>query len=164
MEKSIGDLKEARASLQRSVGELLGATGTLLKPLRHLEPDQRDAVVALGLLMQDCAIARRPASRLDPALVARFAKELEVISPVLGEAVLSRDPCLESNSAYVSALAKCESEGKTEDQCRAAWVPGAQAVACAMARIEATKGIIEQMLGAQMPPKPTPWPVDPRRR
>ncbi len=151
-------LTSSRSSLEKSVSQLVGATRSLLEPLRDLNDEQRDAVIMLGLLMQGIALAKRPPARMSQDILAHFKAELDAICPPLGGLAISEDPCFEATVSYVSALTKCQDEGRREEQCFEAWGPGAEAVMCTMKMMEAMKTEIGTMLGRQKPPKPTPWP------
>ena len=154
------ELLDAGRSLEKSVSQLVGATSRLLEPLTNLNDEQRDAVVMLGLLMHGFALAKRPPTKMSENTLARFKKELDAICPPLGEVAISKEPCFEATVSYVSALKKCEDEGRSEEECFEAWGPGAQAVMCAMKMIEELKVEIGTLLGRQTPPKPIPWPIE----
>jgi hypothetical protein len=153
-------LLRARQSLEKSLIQVVDATGKLLEPLKALEDGQRDAVVMLGLLLQGMALAKRPPVRMRADIPARFKEELDAICPPLGTVAVSKDLCFEATVSYVSALATCENEGKDEDGCPEAWGPGAQSVMCVMEAIEEMKAEIGALLGKQKTPGPIPWPIE----
>jgi len=151
-------LLEARKSLEKNLNQVIGATSKLLEPLKGLSDEQRDAVVMLGLLVDVIALAKRPTARLSEGILMQFKEQVDGICPPLGKVAISKDPCFESTVSYLTALKKCDDEGKSEDECPEAWGPGGAAVMCTMEKIETAKREIEVLLGRQVPPKPIPWP------
>ena len=53
-------LLSSRKALAVSLDQVTAAVGELLAPLRRLSVEQRDAVLMLGLLMQNIALVKRP--------------------------------------------------------------------------------------------------------
>ena len=155
-------LVSARKALAESLDQVVAAVGDFLAPLRKLTGEQRDAVVMLGLLMQSINLAKRPPAMTSQQVLTQFKEEIDKVCPPLGEVVISKDPCFEASVAYVSALTKCEDEGKSEAECFDSWGPGAQSVMCAMQAIDDLKTEIGEILGRQSPPRPSPWPIEPR--
>ncbi|UCC40309.1 MAG: hypothetical protein JSV96_02310 [Candidatus Aminicenantes bacterium] len=153
-------LLELRASLEKSLKQVVGATGKLLEPLRGLSDEQRDSVVMLGLIMQGIALVKRPAARIGEDILVQFKQEIDGICPPLGEITISKDPCFEATVAYLTALKKCQDDGLSEEECPEAHGPGGAAVMCTMKKIDDMKREIGTMLGRQRPPKPIPWPDD----
>lgn len=151
-------LLEARKSLEKSLKQVVGATSKLLEPLKGLNDEQRDAVVMLGLMVDVIALAKRPTAKLSEGVLMQFKDQVDGICPPLGEVSISKDPCLDATTSYLSALKKCQDDGKSEAECSDAWGPGGTAVMCTMEKIETVKHEIEVLLGRQVPPKPIPWP------
>ena len=139
-------LLEARKSLEKNLSQVVGATSKLLEPLKGLSDEQRDAVVMLGLLVDVIALAKRPTTRLSEGVLMQFKEQVDGICPPLGEVTISKDPCFESTVSYLTALKKCDDEGKSEDECPDAWGPGGAAVMCTMEKIETVKHEIEVLL------------------
>ena len=154
------ELFEARKSLEKILGQVVGATGKLLEPLRKLSDEQRDAVVILGLIMRGIVLAKRPTTKMSEDILIQLKEEVDGICPPLGGVAISKDPCFEASVSYVSALKECEDEGRDEDECPDAWGPGYAAVMCTMKMIEEMKREIGTLLNRQKPPKPIPWPIE----
>ena len=151
-------LLEARKSLEKNLSQVVGATSKLLAPLKELSEEQRDAVVMLGLLVDVMSLAKRPTARLSEGVMMQFKEQVDGICPPLGEVAIATDPCMDSTTSYLSALKKCDDEGKSEDECPDSWGHGAAAVMCTMEKIETAKREIEVLLRRHEPPKPIPWP------
>lgn len=161
MEKGdMNKLQEAREAIAESVDQLIKATPQLLKPLEDLSPMQKDAVAILGMLIQSIALAKRPHTKISESDLNVFKEEVDGICPPLGAFTISEDPCFSATVDYLSALMKCEDEGRDEEECFEAFGPGAQAVMCAMEKIEEMKHEIGGLLGRQDPPGPIPWPTE----
>ncbi len=158
------ELLDARKSLEESLNQVVGATSKLLEPLKGLSDEQRDAVVMLGLMMQGVALAKRPPAKMSEDILVQFKEELDGICPPLGKVAISKDPCFEATVSYLSALKKCEDEGRNEDECPDAWGPGGMAVMCTMKMLEEMKTEIGALLRRQKPPKPIPWPIEYSRK
>lgn len=153
-------LQEARGSLAQSIDQIVNATPQFLEPLKDLSADQKGAVVILGMLVQSIALAKRPHTKVSEISLATFQREVDGICPPLGKIAIAEDPCFDATVSYISALKDCEDEGRDEEDCPEAWGPGAQAVMCAMEKINEMKRGIGELLGRQDPPKPIPWPVN----
>ena len=154
------ELFEARKSLEKILSQVAGATGKLLETLKELSDEQRDAVVILGMITQGIALAKRPQTNMSENILIQLKEEIDGICPPLGKLAISKDPCFEATVSYVSALKKCEDEGRDEDECYDAWGPGYAAVMCTMKMIEEMKREIGTLLNGQRPPKPIPWPIE----
>ena len=93
--------------------------------------------------------------------MVRFEKELAGVSPSLARAragVGVFDDCFDYDVAYVTALKKCEDEGRREEKCWDAWGPGAAAVYCRMEKLEEMQGILRDIFDKLKPPKLFPLP------
>ena len=137
MEKeSIQKLDNGRKKLSANLSRFVDASKKLLKPLKSLDDAQISALFTLGYAMKIFMLIERPATKIDKALISRFKAIVDEICPPLGDIVTAKDPCFESTLAYVSALGKCEKEGRSEDQCPEAWQYGAESVNCAIRELE----------------------------
>lgn len=149
--------EQARKELRGKLELMIRATSQLLEPLKKLDKEQVAAVVTLSLLTQGVVGTARVLPKAGKDIVARFKKELVGISPEFGR-VIQSDRCFDTEVAYVSALKKCDDEGRGEDQCWEAYGSLDSLAYCAMKKIEESKRIIEEMRLDLKPPKPTPWP------
>lgn len=166
--------KEAREKLEQARGELrkelklwVEATGSLLEPLKTLNEDQVVAAVSLSLMFQSVAQATLSSTELRKEIAARFKDELTTVSAGLSR--LADDKALRISRAIsdaeldcVSALKKCEDEGRKESECWESWGPCARAIYEVMKELEGMRGWIGDLLGGLRPPRPIPWPVDPK--
>jgi len=149
--------EQARMELRKKLVPMIKATSYLLQPLKSLNEEQVAAVVTLSLLTQGVTGAARVLPKSGKDIVASFKKELVEICPEFGRSIRS-DPCFDAEVAYVSALRKCEDEGRGESECPEAYGWMGALVQCDMKKLENLKGIIKDIRGELKPPKPTPWP------
>jgi len=156
------DLEKFRGLLNEKISGMVEATKELAGPLNTLNKNQIAAVTFLVLERGILMSASRKSAGLDEGLLLGFKDAVKSICPDL-EPILElsrfKDPCMEHQMAYVSALAKCKEEGKDEDDCPEAWGPGAAAINCEMEKINDMQGLINKMWERLGGPKPTPWPV-----
>lgn len=159
-----GDFRTDRESLKKEISGMVKATKELTGPLKTLDKDQIAAVTFLVLERDILMRASRKSAGLDEDLILSFKAAVESICPDF-EPILElsrfKDPCMEHEVAYVSALAKCEKDGRDEDECHEAWGPGAAAVLCTMKQIEDMKGHMIDIWEGFRGPRPFPWPVEP---
>lgn len=149
--------EQARKKLREKLEPMIKATSYLLEPLKTLNEEQVAAVVTLSLLTQGVTGAARALPKSGKDVVASFKKELVGICPELQRGIRS-DPCFDLEITYLSALKKCEDEGRREDECWEAYGWEDALVHCYMKKLENSKGTIRDILSKLKPPKPTPWP------
>jgi len=157
-------VKEKRKRAEQARKELIGklepmikATSYLLEPLKSLSEEQVAAVVTLSLLTQGVMSAARMLPKSKKDIVGRFTKELVGICPEFQRSIRS-DPCFDAEVSYVSALKKCQDEGRGEDDCLEAHGWMSALASCGMKELEKSKGIITDIRRGLKPPRPTPWP------
>jgi len=155
------DLEKFRGLLNEKISGMVEATKELAGPLNTLNKNQIAAVTFLVLERDLLMHASRKSTMLDEDLLHKFKVAVESICPDF-EPILEisrfQDPCMEHEFAYVSALAKCEEEGRKEEECHEAWGPGAAAVYCAMGIINDIQGLMTKIWERFGSPGPFPWP------
>jgi len=149
--------EQARKELRKKLEPMIKATSYLLEPLKSLNEEQVAAAVTLSLLTQGVTGAARVLPKSGKDIVASFKKELVGVCLEFGRVIRS-DPCFDAEVAYVSALKKCEDEGRSEGDCWEAHGQMGTLAQCGMKKLEKLKGIIEDIRGGLKPSKPTPWP------
>jgi len=152
------ELEDARKKLANELDKFVKVSRNLLEPLKELNEYQIAALVTLGYSMRVIMLAGRPATKIPEGILARFKEVVDEVCPPLGKLVIPKDPCFEATVSYLSALAKCDAEGRTEDECWEAWGPGFQAVTCIMEELEEMRGKLADIFGRLKPPRPFPWP------
>jgi hypothetical protein len=153
-------LDNARKKLSANLSRFVDASRKLLKPLKSLNDAQIAALFTLGYSMKIIMLVERPTTKIDKAIISRFKVIMDEICPSLGDIVISKDPCFESTLAYVSALGKCDKEGRSEDQCREAWQPGAESVNCAIRELENMRKQLKDIMDGIEPWEPwEPFPL-----
>jgi len=154
-------LLDTRKSLKKNLSHVANATSKLLKPLKNLSSEQKDAVVILGLIMQSITSAKQPPVRMSNKVVlTQFREILDGICPPLGTVVITRDPCIDATVSYLLALKDCEDKGRKEADCPEAWEPGAEVSMCALKMVEEVKVEIGTLLRKRKHPMPIPWPIE----
>jgi len=156
--KSKQELENARKKLANELDKFVKASRNLLEPLKGLNDTQIAALVTLGYSMRVIMLAGRPTAKVDKVILSRFKEVVDEVCPPLGNVAISKDPCFEATVSYLSALKKCEDDGRDEDECFEAWGPGGQAVMCTMKELENMRGQLADIFGRLKPPRPFPWP------
>lgn len=156
--KDYEQLLMKRKQLAGRVHELADKSGELLAPLRSLTEEQATVVAILGYLWQISALARRPQFAIDKNILRRFQDQFITICPQLPPDFVMGDPCFNAMVDYGVALAKCEGENRTEEECHESWGPLHDSLACAMAKIEELGERLKEMV---QPGGEEPWPPPP---
>ncbi|MCW4048417.1 MAG: hypothetical protein NWE89_01640 [Candidatus Bathyarchaeota archaeon] len=154
-------LRELRVSLSKEIKAMVSATEAMVKPLKTLDKRQI-AAVNLFILERDALMgALMEAGKLDAGLVREFSNAVVSICPDLEPVVVGSrfaDPCMDHHVAYATAMARCEEDGKSEDECDDAIGPGAAAVMCEMDQLLEIKRVMEDLWIKIPEPRPFPWP------
>jgi hypothetical protein len=143
-------------ALAKQVAQSVAAVG---QPLRTLNEDQMASVAALLVMTRAVAQSEQLGSSV---LGEAVWGGLTGICPPLPEGDLRLGSCMDEHIAYASAMARCEEDGKTEQECDRETAGEMQAtVMCEMGRIEELRQAIGRIPGRRWPPGPFPWPIDP---
>ena len=154
-------IERARTLFGKSLQQLASSSSELLKPLHTLNETQMVSVQILVHLIHVSLLAKRPQFATNPDTLKVLFRAFDDVCPGLGkDFVASKDPCFDASVAYASALAKCEEDGRDDDDCFETWGPAAESINCAMAEIEEMSGRITGLLKGLEPPWPIPWPID----
>ena len=154
------DLLEKRDA---AAGELLSATANVVQRLDGLNADQRKSVAALILLGNAASAYELAGYKLDKSIAAKYYSPVSDIRLPIGPAPAANpfSACVDSQIAYVSALASCDADDVREEECYAAWGPAAEAAACVMRALDSMRGRIQNSFGG-FPPGPQPPPMGPQ--
>ncbi len=160
--KEYQQLQEARQRVRDDVARLIKATGQLLEPLRDLNEEQVASSVILSLLAMGVMKARSSSVNLGDEAVRQLEAELENISPGLSLVVdIERSlmfACLDETIACAVALAQCEADGISEEECIESWGPCSREFLCIWGALKGLRVSISEILGGLKPPRPSPWP------
>ncbi len=160
--EAMADFRRAAGQYDSVGGQFLQSLRLIGKPLKGLTEEQHASVAALLLVTRVVTEQQLTQQLAGGTLLESFWTDLPEVCPPLRSITLTRGGCLDEDIAYVSALARCHDEGKSEDECEREAAPeAAAAVTCHMRQIEALAGIIRNIQGKRWPPGPFPWPIQP---
>ena len=157
---SMKELDRNRVLLNKKISGMVEATKELVSPLRTLNKNQIAAVILLIFERDILMHASKRSTKLDRRLLRKFKAAVEAICPDLAPVLeISRygDPCMEHSVAYISALAKCDKDGKGEEECPDAWGPGMAEIYCTMEQIKDFQPPMIEVWEGFRDPKPFPW-------
>jgi hypothetical protein len=160
-EEAIAQYRQIATEYDTLAGRLAQSVPYLGAPLKTLNKQQQASVAALLILVRTAAEEQtlRPSSSRGP--LATIWAELPEICPPLRSASFSRGDCFDAELAYASAMASCQREGKSDDECELLASPeAAAALSCKMKTLEKLAGIIGALPGRVWPPRPFPWPIE----
>ena len=159
--RSISSFRK-RQRVRDGVARLVKASGQLLEPLRGLNEEQVASSVILSVLTMGVMKARSSSVNLGDEPVRQLEVELGNISPGLSPVVdIERSfvfSSLDESVACATALARCDADGRSEEECGEAWGPCSEESLCIMRALEGLRGRISEILGGLRPPRPFPGP------
>lgn len=156
--EQLAALRQSRTQYDSLEGQFRQALKSVGEPLKRLSPEQQASVAALVLMTRVATEQQFARSKLLQGLWT----DVPDFCPALRSVSFSRGGCLDAEIAYASAMAKCEADGKSEDECDRQTAPElAATVSCQMRELQALAGIIHGIPGRAWPPGPFPWPIQP---
>ncbi len=154
-------LSELTAVRDEVMGNVIKEAQRLADALVSLPEVQRAAAVGLVLLGQAVAAHSRSQVRRNAVAAEAFTTLVGKLSPVgevepIGGRLLRG--CIDESIAYASAMARCEQEGKTTEQCdQENWQDAAKEVDCQLRALDKLRGFMQRLTGR--PPWPQPPPI-----
>lgn len=154
------DYAQAKAQYDTLAKQMVQSLAYIGEPLKDLTDEQMASVAALLAMTRVAAQSEGLEAVASASLSEGFWVELPEICPPMPEVIqLKLGGCLGEELAYATAMARCEDEGKSEDECEREAAPElSAAVMCRMRQIEEMRGIIGRIPGRRWPPDPFPWP------
>lgn len=149
----------AKKNLSNVLSKFVKASASLLKPLESLNEEQIAALFTLGYSLRIFMSLEHITDKGDKAVLKNYKKVIDEICPPLGNIVIAKDPVFEAEVSYLSALAECEKEGKSEDECPKAWEFMAQIIMAEMKEVEEMRRELINIYNGMNPPRPFPWPI-----
>lgn len=134
----------------------------LAAPLARLDEEQKASVAGLLLAARIATLGEASATPVGRALSERFWTEMsKLLPPTPSSAETVHRSCLEESIAYASAMARCRSQDRSDDECERRAAPEAAAeMQCKLEQMKKLGGVIGGLPGSPTPPGPFPWPVE----
>ncbi len=146
-----------------AIRQLVAETGSVLEPLKKLDQNEKNAVVALLALTKSVGKYENIALQRDDRIINAYYKELSDFSDNFSRVfdvksfILS---CFDATVSCLSARKECLDEGRSEDECDRdprVLVPCANEAICITSQFLKIKKGIPDILGGR-----TPWPPQPK--
>ncbi|MEE9555403.1 MAG: hypothetical protein V3W18_14035 [candidate division Zixibacteria bacterium] len=167
IDKANAEKKAAAVKLDKNLRQMAMATKQIAAPLKALTPEEMVSVASLIMVSNNLTAARAGGIEFEKEIREIFVAELVAISPELGKAVapgIFGGACWDQSLAYASAMASCEKDGTSEEDCWEANGALGTLMGCEQREMARLKEEIKDLWGGLKPPKPDPWPdptIDP---
>lgn len=148
-----------------AIRQLVAETGSILEPLKELESNEMDAVVALLALSKAVGSYESAQLRRDDETINSYYQELDNVSEHFSRVFDVKTfilNCFDQTVSCLSALKECQDEGRSEEECErspdAVVACGNEAMCITEQFLKIEKGLPDILGGREpWPPQPKPY-------